>query len=198
MKIVITTHLTKGDKMTTKKPERANASQKLEALEKEVLRFHKQNEIIIQEIDRIANLMNKLGDRLNAMIRLGDLNQPLNSKNVKKLLMEGAAKELKEKADHLVGKNVLKASETGEVGEKSFVVVREVNASGEEINPRAQFVLSTLEKESQDLMLGKKVGDYVQKEGNDNKLEILEVYEIVQPSEPEAKVEETNVPTDSN
>ena len=73
-----------------------------------------------------------------------------------------------------------------------FVVGRELSSEGEEINPRIQFAVSSLNKEAKKAVSGKKAGEFIKDEATGTSLEILEVYIINEP-----KVEATPEATEN-
>ena len=161
-------------------PAKPNATHKLELLTMEVNKLAKQNEIIAEEIDRIANLVTALGKRLNAIIKAGDEGQSINSKIVHSILVNGEATMMAAKTKALVDAKILKASESGIVEENSFVILKELNEAGEVVNPRIQFNVQSEQilDEARQLLIGKKAGEIFNSLGNTNKFEVLEVYEV--------------------
>lgn len=157
-----------------------NASQKLELLENVCKRQSEQIEILASELDRLSNLVLALGKRVNAIVKTGDEGQQINSKQVNDLLILDAARELEDKVNFLIEKGILVSDNESQINEMSFVVGRETDSSGSEINPRIQFAFKSLQKEGQDKVLGKKVGDVVLGDDGIN-MEIAQIFTIVEP-----------------
>lgn len=157
-----------------------NASQKLELLETIAQRQAQQIQVMAEEIDRLSGTVMALAKRVNAIVRSGDEGQQISSKQVNSLLVSDAAKELEGKVNFLVDQGILSLDGNSEINDLSFVVGREINSEGEEVNPRVQFAVKSLEKDGQEKVLGKKTGDLVA--GDDGiSMEILQVFAITEP-----------------
>lgn len=168
---------TEASKQKSEKSSKANASQKLEALQDLVAKQSNQIGILAEEIDKLAKSLNALGKRVNAIVRSGDEGQQISSRQVNSLLIADAAKELEAKVEFLVNQGVLSLDNSKDIDDNSFVVGRELNSEGEEINPRVQFAVRSLRKEGQDKVLGRKTGDLILGEDGFS-MEILQVYSI--------------------
>lgn len=130
--------------------------------------------ILADEIDKISNVVSMLNKRLNAVIETTE-----NKDKITKMLLDDAVNELKSKLDELVKLGALvKADEDAEIAERTFIVGREVDSEGNEVNPRVQFATMSLDDALKQKMLTKKVGDLVSFEEGQPKLEILEIYNI--------------------
>lgn len=171
--------LTESSEKASNQNEKLNASQRLELLESLVKTQSNQIQVMAQEIDKLGSVTSALVKRINAIVRSGDEGQQVNSKQINSLLISDAAKELEGKVNFLVEQGVLSLDNTNLVGLDSFVVGREVNSDGEEINPRIQFAVRSLKQEGQDKVLGKKVGDVISGEDGIG-MELLQVYSISQ------------------
>ena len=168
------------NKESTGSQSKLNASQKLELLEVIAQRQAQQIQVMAEEIDRLSGAITALAKRVNAIVRSGDEGQQISSKQVNSLLVSDAAKELEGKVNFLVDQGVLSLDNGSEINDLSFVVGREINSEGEEVNPRVQFAVKSLEKDGQDKVLGKKSGDLVA--GDDGiSMEILQVFAITEP-----------------
>lgn len=168
------------NKESTGSQSKLNASQKLDLLETIAQRQAQQIQVMAEEIDRLSGAITALAKRVNAIVRSGDEGQQISSKQVNSLLVSDAAKELEGKVNFLVGQGILSLDNGSEINDLSFVVGREINSEGEEINPRVQFAVKSLEKDGQDKVLGKKSGDLVA--GDDGiSMEILQVFAITEP-----------------
>jgi hypothetical protein len=100
--------------------------------------------------------------------------------------------ELKEKVNDLIKNGVLVSQDN--VDETSFVVAREIDDQGNEVNPRVQFALGALQKELQDKVKGSKAGDVLNLQEGKLKLQIMETYSIKAPQPPEAAAETDSAP----
>ena len=159
--------------------QKLTAAQRIEALEGMNMAANQNIRVLAGEIDNLRQTMGALARRLNAAIKVGE-NGSLSNDAVNGLLVEENTQELKGKVDYLVGQGVLKQSEKGTVGEKSFVVGRELDEDRNVINPRIQFALASLIPEVKDLLMGKKAGDVIKNESGDGLLmEVVEIFDIV-------------------
>jgi hypothetical protein len=172
--------LEKAKSVAEAAPSKMTASQKLESLEGIIQNQSNQIMIMAEELDRLGNVMTALAKRINAVVRSGDEGHQISSKQVNTLLVSDAAKELSGKVDYLISQGVLVLDNSNPVKFESFVVGREINSEKEEVNPRVQFAVQSLESEGQEKVIGKKVGELVLgDEGVD--MEVLEIYNIVEP-----------------
>lgn len=166
-----------------------NASQRLEALENVIAglgnKLENQFQIVAEEINRLNELNVALAKRLNAIIKAGD-GGDINGQTVKNVIVDEAAKELKSKVDMLIEQGILTLNNEKAIDDNTFVVGREVNADGEEINPRTQFLVGSLQEEAKTMVLGKKTGDSIKDEAAQQTLIITETYDVKQMDAPEA------------
>jgi len=183
---------TTAAKTVAKSSVKSNASQRIQALEDLVLNQDRKFNILADEIDGLRSLINALNKRLNAAIKAAEQGG-LSGEAVTRLIVEDNVKELEEKVTMLVEQGLIAKSESGKIGEKSFIVGREISEEGNVVNLRIQFALPVIQdKTLKDKLLSSKLGDIMkpEKEG-ELSLEIMEVYEIVeQKVEQEFKEEE--------
>jgi predicted transcriptional regulator len=160
------------------KATKMNASQKLDLLEQIAQNQANQIRIMAEELERLNGVITAVAKRVNAIVRSGDEGAQVSSKQINTLLVSDAARELQGKVQFLVDNGVLVRNDEASISEKSFVVGREVDSEGNEVNPRVQFSFTSLEQDGKDKVDGKKVGDSIP--GDDSiSLEILEIYDIV-------------------
>jgi hypothetical protein len=166
-----------------KETSKMNATQRIEALENLFSslggRLDEQFKIVADEINRLNELNVALAKRLNAIIKAGDEGD-INNKSVKGIIISEAAKELKSKVDMLVEQGILTLNNDREIDDNTFVVAREIDSEGEEINPRTQFLVGSLQEEAKKLVLGRKAGDSVNDAGLKQTLIIMETYDVKQ------------------
>lgn len=168
---------TKGKQQPLQK---LTAAQRLEALEQQFLATLQNQKVLASEIDNLRQTMAALARRLNATIKVGESGS-ISNESVNDILVQENTIELKGKIDFLVQQGVLKPSESGEIGTKSFVVGRELDEDRNVINPRIQFALQSIIPETKDLLMGKKVGDVVKNEQGDGLLmEVVEIFDIAE------------------
>ena len=164
--------------------EKMNASQKLEALEKTMAGFaervDQQFKIVADELNRISEINVALAKRLNAIIKSGD-EGGVTSEGVKEAIVNEEAKQLKAKVVMLVEQGLLRLNNEKVIDEDTFVVGREVDDSGKEINPRTQFLVRALHEEAKSQIVGKKAGDEIKEDKLKQTLIIMETYDVVQP-----------------
>jgi hypothetical protein len=160
-------------------PKKLTASQRIEALEGQYMASIQNNQILAGEIDNLRQTLTAVARRLNATISAGEKGD-LSNDSVNDFLMEENTKELVDKVIYLVEQGVLEKSDE-EIGEKSFIVARELDAESNVVNPRIQFALASVLDEVKAHILGKKAGDVIdsQEEGG-LLLEITEVFNIVE------------------
>lgn len=157
---------------------KANASQKLQALEDKVSLYDRNFDFLAEELDNLRNLVTGLAKRVNATITAGEKGE-INPQSVNDIIIQENEKELKSKVDFLIQQGVIKLNNELEINDNTFIVGREITEEGIESNPRVQFAVSSISDEVKSKILGKKAGDSISlSEGNPN-LEILEVYELV-------------------
>lgn len=160
--------------------QKLTASQRIEALENMHLTANQNIKLLAGEIDNLRQTMGALARRLNAAIKVGE-NGNISNNAVNDLLIQENTSELKGKVDYLLDQGVLEASKRGEVGEKSFVVGRELDEDRNVINPRIQFALASILPEIKTLLMGKKVGEVIKNEAGDGLLmEVVEIFDIAE------------------
>lgn len=186
--------------MTQPTQNKLNGTQRIEALERTIAnmsaRHDQQMEIVANEINRLNEFITALAKRINAIIKAGETDAGLNEDSVKNVMVNEAAKELKARVDMLKDQGVLLLNNDKVIDDDTFVVGREENSEGKEINPRTQFLVKALAPEAKTQILGKKVGDAIKNEETQQVLFITETYDIVQPK-PQAVVEESSEPAES-
>lgn len=176
--------------MTTNGETKMNASQKLEALEKNIAsltaKLDKQFSIVANELNRINEIQIALAKRLNAILKAGD-SGGVNTESVKDVIVSEAAKELKARVDMLVEQGILVLNNDKAIDADTFIVGRETDFDGNEINPRTQMLVGSLQKEAQEKLIGLKAGSEIKDEVIQQILVITEVYEVksVEMKEPE-------------
>jgi hypothetical protein len=156
------------------------AAQKIEALERSFVAQNNQIEILADEIDRLRNQLVAVNKRLNASIQAAEQGG-LTGESVNKIILGENMKELEAKVTFLQEQGVLVRNDDSEISAKTFVVGREVDTEGNVTNPRVQFSVGSVDKAVQEKLYGKKAGAVVAYDGDEDSLEITEVYDIVDP-----------------
>ena len=165
-----------------------NASQRLEALESTIAnlgsKLDSQFQAVADEFNRLNQLNVALAKRLNAIIKAGDSGD-INNESVKNIIVDEASKELKAQVDMLIEQGLLTLNNKREIDDNTFVVGRETNLEGLEINPRTQFLVGALQEDAKKIVLGRKAGDSIKDEALQQILIITETYDVKQLEIPE-------------
>lgn len=157
------------------------AAQRLEDLERGIMEAYRVLDNVVRDLMTIKDAIKLLGNKTDAIAKASLRGQPLSDENLTNIMVETNVAELKAKADDLVNRGFLKASE--EVDEKSFVVGREIDNEGKVANPRLQFAYTAVPAATQEKLKGTKSGDIVAFSERQWKFEVLEVYTIQNPEE---------------
>lgn len=168
------------------------AAQRIEGLEnalsesREISDAQTQNiEFLAKQMDGLRQTISALARRLNATIKSGEAGG-VSNEMVTKLLVDENVQNLKDKVEYLKEQGVLAETEDTTIGDRSFVVGRELDEDSNVVNPRMQFALASLTPEAKEKINGKKSGDIIKDFSGDGLvLEITEVYAI--PKEEEQK-----------
>ena len=173
-------------KKTTATPtagKKQTASQKIDALNKKLIDHEKNFLVLADEIDQLKTVISGLSRRLNAAIEASENGDAITNKAVADIIVSQNIQELENKVSFLVEQGVLeKASKDGTTGPKTFVVGKEVGADGEVVNPRVQFALDSLSTDLLEKLSGLKIGDKIALREGDPELEIMEIYNLLDPS----------------
>jgi len=158
-----------------------NAVQKINALEQKILELSKvvntNSQVLAEEIDAVKRNIGSIVHRLNAAIKAAE-DGDLTSASVNAIIIQQNVEDLKTKVAYLENQGLLSRNDDAEITDKTFVVAREIDDEGNEVNPRVQFAVGTLSQEIKDLLLGKKIGDLIKPEESELTIEILGVYDI--------------------
>jgi hypothetical protein len=187
-------------KATTKAPQATNSSAekiaRLEAQVESLLALTKTSDsnftMLAEEIDKLRDLTLGIGRRVNATIQAAEGGQITND-SVNNLIVLDNVKKLEAQVKQLTDMGVLSAG--NEVGENSFVVGRELDANGKITNPRLQLAASTASEAFKGVLLGKKLGDIILVDAENNvSFELTELYDIKQTevTEDAAEVEQVS------
>jgi hypothetical protein len=174
-------------KKTVKAPQAADFSSaekiaKLESQVESLLALTKAYDsnftMLAEEVDKIRDLALGIGRRVNATIQAAEGGQITND-SVNNLIVLDNVKKLEAQVKQLLEMGVLATGE--EVGEFSFVVGRELDVNGKVTNPRLQLAASTASETFKDLLIGKKLGDIILVDTENNvSFEVTELYDIKQ------------------
>lgn len=165
-------------------PSKLNASQKLEALENKITdmesKLDRAIQLLLERVNSLADTDVALAKRINAIVKAGD-EGGVTTDSVKTAVVNQAATELRARVQMLIDNGLLTLDNESPITTESFVVGRELSSEGEEINPRIQFAIKSLQQEVQDTLIGKKAGESIPDEKSQTSMEITEVYTINQP-----------------
>lgn len=164
----------------TTQPKR-NATETIKALENSFMAQSQQIQILADEIDRMRQLIAALGKRLNASIQAAEGGN-LTGDSVNKIVLQENVKELEGKIQFLVDQGVLKKNDESPITDQTFVVGRTIDTEGNVVDPRIQFSVGSIDKNVQNKLMNKKVGETVTYEDGEPNFEITEVYEIHTPT----------------
>ena len=180
------------------KEKKLTAAQRVEALEKAIVDLGETSDAQTQNIEFLAKQMDglkqtigALARRLNATIKSGEAGG-VSNETVTKLLVEENVQELKDKVEYLKEQGVLEDTKDTTIGDRSFIIGRELDEDSNVINPRMQFALASLTAEAKEKVSGKKSGDVIKDFSGDGLvLEITEVYAIAAEKEQKKDFEES-------
>ncbi len=186
----------------TAKPEsKLNASQKLEALETKITdlesKLDRAIQLLLERVNSLADTDVALAKRINAIVKAGD-EGGVTTDSVKTAVVNQAATELKARVQMLIDNGLLTLDNESPITSESFVVGRELSSEGEEINPRIQFAVKSLQQEVQDSLIGKKAGESISDEKSQTSMEITEVYTINQPQVEASEEQEAEAAQDAS
>jgi hypothetical protein len=174
----------------TKQPNKLTASQKIQALENNIVNLSRQNIELYneiqylkeQKIDKMENILNSVIRRFNSAIAVSEKYGKITHDLISQNIIEENVRVLETNVAKMEEMGVLVKAKDGIINDKSFVVVRELKEDNSVINPRLQFAMPTINKEFQDKFIGKKVGEIIESEPLENKeiikTEILMVYDV--------------------
>jgi hypothetical protein len=134
---------------------------------------------ITRELSIIKEAIKLLGNKVDSMVKLSVRGEALNDDNIAKVMIENNEIELKTKVENLKFQGALADADVA--SEDSFMVAKEVNDSGEVVNPRLQFAIASFADEVKSKLIGSKIGDTVTIEEGKLKLQVTEIYKIQTP-----------------
>ena len=148
------------------------ALQRIETLEGVLSQTIEACQMIVQENAGLKAQTLELSAQIKAIIEVQNIQEAVN----KEIIKQNVA-ELEGRVARLLEKKEIEASES--IGPDSFVVAKEFNKDGVELNPRNQFAMATVGDEELKLsLIGKAVGDTI--EYKNSVVKIMEIYKAVQ------------------
>ena len=178
----------------TKKPH-LTATQRLEGLESAVMTLDAALANLTQTVGTIKQAIKLLSSKVDAVVVAGERKLDLSNSTVESLMIEENVRDLKSRVEGMTASGIVKPAAT--VGSNGFVVGRELNRESRAVaNPRIQFAMRSLSSEAmKSQLLGLAPGALVDFGGEENLLEIEEVYEIVEESAQPQQATETPAET---
>lgn len=160
------------------KPQADNrtASQKISQLERSLMQLYSISDNMARDLGHIKEALKLLNNKLSSLAQAVVQGEEPTEETLSKLMTNNNVLDLAKKVETMVNSGILVKEE--QVSENSFIVAKEVDQDGKEVNPRLQFALQQLQPEHRGKILGLKAGESVQlREGGVN-LSILESYSI--------------------
>ena len=161
------------------------ATQRIEDLEKGLMSTFQVVEMMTKDILTLKDAVKLLNNKLDAVVKNSKSGLELSEDNIGAHMIANNVAELKAKVDSLVAQGILSPGDT--VTDNSFIVGREIDSTGQVVNPRLQVVFSALTELAKAKLIGAKVGDLIEIEEGKLKLELMETFSIVQPDAPSAE-----------
>lgn len=161
-----------------------SATDRLNDVEQATMSIFQALDNMTRDLMLVKDAIKLLGNKLDSVVKVVASGGTLTDETISAVMVENNIAELKSKVDDLIARGVL-VSEL-EVQPESFVVIREVDETGKVVNPRLQFTMAALPKETVDKLLGAQPGQVLQIKEGTLSVEILETYTIVTPQAPQA------------
>lgn len=130
-----------------------------------------------KETGETAATTKKVQDNLEALVSLLTESGAVSNESLKERQQQVKMNELISKLNQLVENGTLVKTE-GPVSESSFVVMEEFDKQGNVFSPRTQILLSSLDSETRNSLVGSNVGATVDLGEKRTNVRILEVYEM--------------------
>jgi hypothetical protein len=164
--------------------DKRTASEKIEDIERAVMSIFQTNNNFARDIMIIKDALQLLGNKVSSMAEASVAGEPLTDEVISKYMVERNVETLRNKVQGLVDQGVLVPTDV--IGDNTFVVGTETESDGKIVFPRKQFAFSLIEKDVQNALRGKKVGEIVKFAEDKLLMVIKEIYSIVVPKVPEA------------
>lgn len=168
--------------------DKRTASQKIEDLEKAVMSGFQVSNNMARDIMIIKDALKLLGNKVDSVMKAACNDEKPTNEVISRIMLDNNIEELRLKVVNLVNQGILVPSDA--VTENTFLVGSENEATGKVVHPRIQFTVSSLEKELQDQLIGKKVEDIITFKEDKLRFVVKEIYNIVTPKAPEAPAPE--------
>ncbi len=154
-----------------------SASQRIEDLEKASVSLYQALEAFSKDFNLAKETLKLLSNKVDAIVKVAAAGSVISDDSVTKQMVQNNVLDLKEKVKGLLDGGTLSAQES--VDDTSFIVARELDDQGNEINPRLQFALGALSDQIlKDKIKGAKAGDILQLQEGKLQLQVMEIYSI--------------------
>jgi len=165
-----------------------NATERLEDLEKvvhQIIQALQPMEPMARDLGNFKEALKLLNNKLDAVVKASNQGETITDEAIASFMTENNVKELSSKVTQMVESGLLAATDT--ISKESFVIINEADASGKIVNPRMQFLLSSLQHEEvRNKLDGAKTGDNIPVGDQGASINVLEAYNIITPKAPEA------------
>lgn len=178
-----------------------NATERLEDLEttlNQVIQHIQPLEQMAKELMGAKEALKLLNNKLDATVKAVNEGGQVTEDRLNDLMIQNNVRDLTAKVTSMVTSGLLVSTDT--VGKESFVVINEADPSGKVVNPRMQFLVSTLQDEGLKAKLdGAKAGSNILVGDQGASINILEAYNVSVPqaSNSEATTVEASPTTES-
>jgi len=168
------------------------ASERIEGLENVASALYQSASSLTRDMAIVKDAIKLLGNKVDALVKALAAQAPINDDTIAKYMVENNVNELKGKVADLVAQGILKASEDT-VAAEDFIVGQEIAIDTDDVvNPRMQFVVSSLTDEKvRNAMIGSIAGDILTIAPDKLRFRVLEVYKVIIPEAPAAQPTET-------
>jgi len=168
------------------KKDNRSASEKITDLENAVMALYQTVDNLARDTLTIKEAIKLLGNKADSIIKAATSGEAITDENITRRMVQNNVEDLAQKVKNMVAQGILVA--TDQTALDSFVVGSELDENNNTINPRLQFAMYSLgqRQEVQGRLVGSKPGDVLTLEEGKLKFKVDEVYQIQQPTAPEA------------
>lgn len=159
------------------------ATQRIEDLETSLVGLYSVTNNMARDLVMLKEALGLLGKKSDAIVKAVNIGGEITDQRLSELMIESNVEEMKKTVEAALAEGKLSVSESA--GESAYLVVRQVDAEGKVINRRLQFGLAAVPEQIKEKFKDAKAGDVLDL-GDSIKTEVLEVYTINPPSNPDA------------
>lgn len=171
------------EKTGQKLEKKPTATQRIQQLEQQIGTLNQHISFLANQAEQLKkgfeNSVTVLSKKMDAVVQAGSKGQ-ISKESVEDIMKDERVKELKNLIDSMVEQGVLELKDKDQLSDnKTFLVGQQVDDSGNVVNPRLQFYIDSIQSEEvKDKLIGRSVGDILELEKDQPKLEITELYSI--------------------